>query len=51
VFARSTPDIVVWLSSWEKMNMLVGGHLGIAGTASGDALILSRMPQRSSVSP
>ena len=25
--------------------MLVGGHLGIAGTASGDALILSRMPQ------
>jgi hypothetical protein len=40
---RSDPDVVVWLSSWERLSIRVGGSVLVAGTPRADAVLLSRM--------
>jgi hypothetical protein len=42
-FARARPDVVVWLSSWERMNMLVGGQIVPAGSRRADEILFARM--------
>jgi hypothetical protein len=41
--ARAHPDVVVWLSSWERMNLRVHGRTVAAGSPRADAILLDRM--------
>jgi hypothetical protein len=37
------PDVVVWMSIWEKSDVIAGGSTLVSGTPSGDAEMLRRM--------
>ena len=39
---RSRPDVVVWLSSWEKSDLRVGGRVLPAGSPQADHLLMRR---------
>src|SRR5262249_46981242 len=39
---RAHPDLVVWLSSWERMNMRIDGRVVAAGSRSADVILLGR---------
>jgi len=41
--ARARPTIVLWMSIWEKSDLVVGDHVAIAGTPEGEAEIMARM--------
>jgi hypothetical protein len=41
--ARARPTIVVWMSVWEKSDLVVGGHTVVAETPQWEAEIMSRM--------
>ncbi len=41
--ARSDPDVVVWLSNWERFNLDIDGTTIAANTPTGDNIILARM--------
>jgi peptidoglycan/LPS O-acetylase OafA/YrhL len=41
--ARTDPDVVVWLSAWERMSLRAGGDTFTAGTREADRLLLDRM--------
>jgi hypothetical protein len=40
---RIKPDVVLWLSSWERLSILVGQRTLVAGTPKADRVILERM--------
>jgi peptidoglycan/LPS O-acetylase OafA/YrhL len=42
-FARFEPDVVVWMSIWEKADLVVGGATLVSGTPEADAEIQRRM--------
>ncbi len=37
------PDVIVWLSLWEKSDLIVGNQTLVSGTPAGDAAMLARM--------
>jgi peptidoglycan/LPS O-acetylase OafA/YrhL len=37
------PDVVIWMSLWEKSDMVANGHTLVSGTPAGDAEMLRRM--------
>ncbi len=37
------PDIVIWMSLWEKSDLIVNGRVLVSGTPAGDAEMLRRM--------
>jgi peptidoglycan/LPS O-acetylase OafA/YrhL len=41
--ARDRPTVVLWMSIWEKSDLVVDGHAVVAGTAAGDKEIMARM--------
>lgn len=41
--AEMRPDVVLWMSLWEKSDMIVNGKTLISGTPAGDAEMLRRM--------
>ena len=41
--ARSRPTVVVWMSIWEKSDLVVDGHTVVAGTPAGEREIMARM--------
>jgi peptidoglycan/LPS O-acetylase OafA/YrhL len=41
--ARDRPTIVLWMSIWEKSDLVVDGHTVVAGTAAGEKEIMARM--------
>jgi peptidoglycan/LPS O-acetylase OafA/YrhL len=41
--ARSRPTIVLWMSIWEKSDLVVDGHTVVAGTPAGEKEIMARM--------
>jgi hypothetical protein len=41
--ARAHPDVVLWLSSWERMNLRVGNRVVAAGSRTADQILLRRM--------
>ena len=41
--ARSRPNIVIWMSIWEKSDLVVDGHTVVAGTPAGEKEIMARM--------
>ena len=41
--ARARPTVVVWMSVWEKSDLVVDGHTVVAGTPAGDKEIMARM--------
>src|SRR4051794_23070078 len=43
--ARSNPDVVLWVSSWERFNLRVAGRTIAAGSPNGDAVLLERMEE------
>ncbi|MCU1466859.1 MAG: hypothetical protein JWM72_2787 [Actinomycetia bacterium] len=43
--AEMRPDVVLWMSLWEKSDMIANGATLISGTPAGDAEMLRRMDQ------
>jgi peptidoglycan/LPS O-acetylase OafA/YrhL len=41
--ARSRPTVVLWMSIWEKSDLVVDGHTVVAGTPQGEKEIMARM--------
>jgi peptidoglycan/LPS O-acetylase OafA/YrhL len=41
--ARSNPNVVLWMSSWEKQDLVVDGRTIVAGTPEWEAEIMQRM--------
>jgi hypothetical protein len=41
--ARARPTVVIWMSVWEKSDLVVGGHTIVADTPQWEAEIMSRM--------
>ncbi len=41
--ARARPTIVLWMSIWEKSDLVVDGHTVVAGTPAGEKEIMARM--------
>ena len=41
--ARARPTVVLWMSAWEKSDLVVGGHTVVANTPQWEAEIMSRM--------
>ncbi|MDQ1508319.1 MAG: hypothetical protein QOG50_163 [Actinomycetota bacterium] len=41
--ARARPTIVLWMSIWEKSDLVVDGRTAVAGTPAGDKEIMARM--------
>ncbi len=41
--ARLQPTVVLWMSIWEKSDLVVDGHTLVAGTPAGEAEIMARM--------
>ena len=41
--ARTVPTTVIWMSAWEKSDLVVDGKTLVAGTPEGEAEIMSRM--------
>jgi lysophospholipase L1-like esterase len=41
--ARARPTVVIWMSAWEKSDLVVGGHTIVANTPQWEAEIRSRM--------
>ena len=41
--AMMRPDVVIWMSIWEKSDVIAGGSTLVSGTPSGDAEMLRRM--------
>ena len=41
--ARARPTIVIWMSVWEKSDLVIGGHTIVAETPQWEAEIMSRM--------
>jgi peptidoglycan/LPS O-acetylase OafA/YrhL len=41
--ARARPTVVLWMSIWEKSDLVVDGHTVVAGTPAGEAEIMARM--------
>jgi len=41
--ARARPTIVIWMSAWEKSDLVIGGHTIVAETPRWEAEIMSRM--------
>jgi peptidoglycan/LPS O-acetylase OafA/YrhL len=41
--ARARPTLVVWMSIWEKSDLVVDGRTVVAGTPEGDQEIMARM--------
>jgi lysophospholipase L1-like esterase len=41
--AEMRPDVVIWMSLWEKSDMIAGGRTIVSGTPEGDAEMLRRM--------
>ncbi len=41
--AEMRPDVVLWMSLWEKSDMIVNGKTLVSGTPAGDAEMLQRM--------
>jgi peptidoglycan/LPS O-acetylase OafA/YrhL len=41
--ARARPTIVMWMSIWEKSDLVVDGHTVVAGTPAGEKEIMARM--------
>jgi peptidoglycan/LPS O-acetylase OafA/YrhL len=41
--ARARPTIVLWMSVWEKSDLVVDGRTVVAGTAAGEKEIMARM--------
>lgn len=41
--AQMRPDVVIWMSLWEKSDMVANGKTLVSGTAAGDAEMLRRM--------
>ena len=41
--ARTVPTTVIWMSAWEKSDLVVDGKTLVAGTPAGEAEIMSRM--------
>ena len=41
--ARTRPTVVIWMSIWEKSDLVVDGHTVVAGTAAGEKEIMARM--------
>jgi hypothetical protein len=39
------PDVVIWMSLWEKSDVVVNGKILVSGTPAGDAEMLRRMNQ------
>ncbi|MGI8756106.1 MAG: acyltransferase family protein [Acidimicrobiales bacterium] len=37
------PDLIVWMSTWEKADLIIGGRTYVSGTPSGDAAMLREM--------
>ena len=44
--ARARPTVVVWMSIWEKSDLLVDGKTLRSGTPAGDHAMLARMDER-----
>lgn len=42
-FERTTPDVVVWMSVWEKSDLVVDGETLVSGTPEAEAEIQERM--------
>jgi peptidoglycan/LPS O-acetylase OafA/YrhL len=41
--ARLQPTLVIWMSIWEKSDLVVDGHTVVAGTPAGEKEIMARM--------
>jgi len=41
--ARARPTVVIWMSIWEKSDLVVDGHTVVAGTPAGEKEIMARM--------
>ena len=41
--ARTRPTVVLWMSTWEKSDLVVDGETVVAGTPEGEAEIMARM--------
>ena len=41
--ARTNPTVVIWMSTWEKSDLVVGGKTIVSGTPAGEKEIMSRM--------
>jgi len=41
--ARFRPTVVLWMSIWEKSDLVVDGHTVVAGTPQGEKEIMARM--------
>jgi peptidoglycan/LPS O-acetylase OafA/YrhL len=41
--ARARPTVVLWMSIWEKSDLVVDGHTVVAGTPAGEREIMARM--------
>jgi len=41
--SRSRPTLVIWMSIWEKSDLVVDGHTVVAGTPAGETEIMARM--------
>jgi len=41
--AAMRPDVVIWMSIWEKSDVIAGGRTLVSGTPEGDAEMLRRM--------
>lgn len=41
--ARARPTLVIWMSVWEKSDLVVDGRTVVAGTPEGEAEIMARM--------
>jgi hypothetical protein len=41
--ARARPTVVIWMSVWEKSDLVVGGHTVVAETPQWESEIMSRM--------
>ena len=37
------PDVIVWTSTWEKADLLIGGRTYVSGTPAGDRVMLEQM--------
>ncbi len=40
---KARPDVVVWMSGWEKSDLVVDGETLVSGTRAGDRAMLARM--------
>lgn len=41
--ARAQPTVIIWMSIWEKSDLVVDGHTVVAGTPAGEREIMARM--------